>query len=231
MPCSVNVHMYPSFIPSLYIYSLRSLPAFIKFVAVSPYLHLDGFVFALPGAEFGLDVHKFGQGVCRVLKVISDADPYGFHCMDKSYISKIGWSFEFAGAPIFVTTFAPCYPESHSRYSFGSESCFLLLQPMSSFAIHNVGEDTPTTNWDHPHTPRDRIRVAYRDNGRPYNIRNTVMYPQAQDVVKPLKDGESVVCWWGELAEGKGADEAMEHLLGEGEGEEGGAVHSATEDQ
>ena len=224
-----GIHTY-TYTPPLHPGPLRSLPAFIKFVAVSPDLHLDGFVFALPGAEFGRDVHRFGRGVCRVLRVISDADPYGFHCMRKSYISKIGWLFEFAGAPIFVTTFAPCYPENHSRYSFGSESCFILLQPMTSFAIHSVGEDTPTTNWDNPHTPRDKIRVAYRDNGRPYNIRSTVMYPQAHDVVKPLRDEEGVVCWWAELAEVKGADdEAMEHFLGVGE--ETQAVPSAQEDQ
>ena len=93
----------------------RSLPTLIKFLSVGSILHLDGFVIELPGDEFGQDVHKFGEGVRRVLKCISDHDPSGFHCMDRSYMSKIGWSFEFGGVPIFVTTFAPCYPDNHSR--------------------------------------------------------------------------------------------------------------------
>ena len=96
-------------------YTHRSLPTLIKFLTVGSILHLDGFVFELPGEEFGQDVHKFGEGVRRVLKCISDHDPIGFHCMNRTYMSKIGWSFEFGGVPIFVTTFAPCYPENHSR--------------------------------------------------------------------------------------------------------------------
>ena len=93
----------------------RSLPALIKFLAVGSTLHLDGFLFELPGKEFYRDVQSFGQGICRVLKCISDADPAGYCCMNKSFLSKIGWSFEFNKVPIFVTTFSACYPENHSR--------------------------------------------------------------------------------------------------------------------
>ena len=44
----------------------------------------------------------------------------------------------------------PCYPDNQSRYAFGAEGAFVLLQPMYSFAIHDIREDTPHTNWDHP---------------------------------------------------------------------------------
>lgn len=94
---------------------LRSLPALAKFLIVGASLHLDGFLFELPGEQFGQTVEDFGRGVRRVLKCISDYDPAGFHCMNKSYLGKVGWSFEYGGTPIFVTTFAPCYPENHSR--------------------------------------------------------------------------------------------------------------------
>ena len=79
-------------------------------------MHLDGFLFELPGREFYKDVESFGEGVCRVLTCISDADPAGYHCMNKSFLSKVGWSFEFNKVPIFVTTFSACYPDNHSRY-------------------------------------------------------------------------------------------------------------------
>ena len=175
----------------------RSFPALIKFFAVGESLHLDGFVFELPGNEFGTDVEAFGKGVYRVLKYISNQDPAGYHCMNKSFVSQIGWSFEFNAVPIFVTTFAPCYPENHSRYAFGAQNAFILLQPMYSFAIHEIGHDTPTTNWSNPETIRDKIRVAYKENGRPYYIRDTVYYPMAHDVVKPLVEGPgNVVKWW-----------------------------------
>eukprot|EP00731_Ephydatia_muelleri_P023701 Em0015g1284a len=61
----------------------------MKFLAVGELLHLDGFVFELPGDDFGQDVHKFGQGVRRILKCISDHDPSGYHCMNKSFLDKI----------------------------------------------------------------------------------------------------------------------------------------------
>ena len=216
----------------------RSLPALMKFVVVGPSLHLDGFVFELPGDEFGKDVNSFGRGIRRILKCISDHDPAGFHCMNKSYLSKVGWSFEFDGVPIFVTTFAPCYPETHSRYAFGAQHAFVLLQPMYSFAIHDNGEDTPHTNWECPITVRDKIRVAYKESGRPYYIRDTIVYPAAHDIVKPLKEGVGdLVRWWRDPSkedQGEGQGE-LEKLLKELErtesGEEGNSDNEEEESE
>ena len=42
----------------------------IKFLTIGAYLHLDGFLFELPGEEFGRNVHKFSD----VLRHISDHD-------------------------------------------------------------------------------------------------------------------------------------------------------------
>ncbi|XP_064385213.1 uncharacterized protein LOC135334087 [Halichondria panicea] len=198
---------------------MRSLPALTKLLIVGDSLHLDGFLIELPGSQFGATVEEFGQGVRRVLKCISDHDPISFHCMNKSYLGKVGWSFEYGGVPIFVTTFAPCYPENHSRYAFGSENSYILLQPMYSFAIHDIGDDTPLTNWDEPKTVRDKIRCAYKENNRGYYIRDTVVYPAAHDVVKPLKEGPGhVIEWW------------MDPSVEEGHGEESGQSDSDSED-
>lgn len=138
----------------------------------------------------------FGTGVRRVLKVLSDLDPAGVKCMDKPYVDKAGWVFEFKRITMFITTFAPCYPEHHSRYSFGSQDCFILFQPELSFAQHNLPDDTAHTNWERPQTVRDRIRLAFREAGRGYQIRETVTYPMAHDIVKPCDDGGPVVEWW-----------------------------------
>ena len=90
-----------------------------------------------------------------------------------------------------------CVQTSLFRYTFGVESSFILLQPMLSFAIHNISPDTPHTNWECPHTERDRIRVAYKSNNRGYLIRETVVYPPAHDIVKPLVEGSgNLVEWW-----------------------------------
>ncbi|KAI8515457.1 hypothetical protein Bbelb_062700 [Branchiostoma belcheri] len=178
---------------------LRSLPMFMKFCAVQSHLGLDGFLFELPAKDFGNSPEDLGNGVRRLLKVLSDVDPAGVHCMDKSYISKRGWCFEFDRCTFFVTTFAPCYPETHSRYNFSSENSFVLLQPEESFLRHDIGTDTPHTDWEHPRTVRDQIRAAYRRAGRPYLIRDTVIYPPVHDIVKPLGGATApgdVVAWW-----------------------------------
>ena len=117
--------------------------------------------------------------------------------MDKSYVDKRGWVFEFNRITFFITTFAPFYPSSSSRYAFGAEDCFILLQPEISFAQHDLPPDTPETNWSRPVTVRDRIRTAFRDSGRGYLIRDTVYYPVVHDIVKPAREGEDpLVEWW-----------------------------------
>ena len=89
------------------------------------------------------------------------------------------------------------YDLLHFRYGFGAENAFVLLQPMYSFAIHDIGEDTPKTNWACPVTVRDKIRVAYKENNRGYHIRDTVIYPAAHDIVKPLVEGTGeIIEWW-----------------------------------
>ena len=177
--------------------SFRSVPAVIKFLAVSEHLRLDGFVFSLPGDKYGCDPNTFGQAVRIVLSVLSAADPSGYNCMSKSFIASAGWTFELNGIPIFVTTFAPCYPSRHSRYAFGVNNAFILLQPMHSFVTHNIDEDTPHTNWEQPITVRDKIRVAYKMNNRPYLIRNTVHYPAAHDIVRGMDSmSDKVLPWW-----------------------------------
>jgi len=175
-----------------------SLPSLELFIEAYQSMHLDGFVFEMRGRELCPNVETFGQTIQRVLWTLSEADPAGVHCMRKSYIDKRGWCFEFANETFFVTTFAPCYGVDSSRYTFDadSESCFLLLQPEFSFAQRDIGDDTPETNWDDPKTIRDRIRVEYKKHGREYEIPDSIVYPPASHIVRPLHIGEPVVTWW-----------------------------------
>ncbi|KAJ8319788.1 hypothetical protein KUTeg_001375, partial [Tegillarca granosa] len=144
----------------------------------------------------GRIVETFGNGVRRVLKVLSDNDPSGVRCMDKYYVGKKGWVFEFNKWTFFITTFAPFYPESHSRYAFGCKNCYILMQPEISFALHDLPPDTPETNWDKPVTIRDRIRIAYRNAGRPYCMKDAYFNPMSWDVVKPFNKEDPILEWW-----------------------------------
>lgn len=163
---------------------------------------LDGFCVELddPMART-MDPRDFGDCVRRFLLALSDLDPNKESAMRVAYIGARGWRFRFHGLDFFVTTFAPCYPATHSRYAFGSGRAFLLLQPEVSFLRHKLPEDTPDTNWEDPQTIRDKTRVAFKEAGRTYFIPTTTKYPPAEHIVKPLKDDGTLLRWWKERKE------------------------------
>ena len=159
---------------------------------------LDGFCIELddPRAR-GPDPEGLGCVVKEMLTALADQDPAQENVMRVNYIGSKGWRFRFAKMDFFVTVFAPCYPPTSSRYAFGTGRAFLLLQPEISFARHRLPPDTPHTEWDAPKTIRDKARVAFRKAGQSYFIPDTIAYPAAEHIVKPLKDdGVTVVRWW-----------------------------------
>lgn len=161
---------------------------------------LDGFCIELtePSAWCG-GPKELGECVRNMLTSLSKLDPANEQMMQVNFVGSRGWRFRFAGVDFFVTTFAPCYPSSSPRYAFGSSHAFILLQPESSFARHNLPEDTAETNWEAPKTIRDKTRVAFKEAGRPYFIPNTTDYPPAEHIVKPIKDdgkAANIVRWW-----------------------------------
>ena len=114
----------------------------------------------------------------------------------KKSIERKGWVFEFNKVTFFITTFAPCYPSTHPRYAFHSDACFILFQPEISFAQHDLPSDTIHTNWIHPKTVRDQVRVAFKERGQGYLVRDTVSYPMVWDIVRPLDKTDNFVKWW-----------------------------------
>ncbi|XP_033764345.1 uncharacterized protein LOC117345380 [Pecten maximus] len=175
----------------------RLSPTFLMFSMMCRQHRLDGFVIELPLDPYVSDIEHFSDSVRRVLQVLSDLDPKGSRCMDTiGTRNQRGWVFEFNDITYFITTFAPFYPDTNSRHSFGSRNGFILFQPEISFALHNLPSDTPHTNWDRPVTVRDKIRVAFRDAGREYEIPTSLFRPLAWDVVRPLYNEEPVIRWW-----------------------------------
>jgi len=177
--------------------SLQPLQVFLK---VGMKLKLDGFVLEIVGNKYGDTTMHFADTVRRALTIFGENDPAGLNCMKNlSRIGKKGWNFDFNREPIFITTFAPCYPSDHCRYLFGAgggKTCYILFQPEYSFFWRNIGNDTPETNWDNPQTSRDKIRVDYKKNNRAYYIPKTIYYSPANFIIPPLKLGQPIIEWW-----------------------------------
>eukprot|EP00002_Diphylleia_rotans_P004407 TRINITY_DN1323_c1_g1_i4.p1 TRINITY_DN1323_c1_g1~~TRINITY_DN1323_c1_g1_i4.p1 ORF type:complete len:373 (-),score=60.80 TRINITY_DN1323_c1_g1_i4:58-1176(-) len=181
---------------------------------------MDGYVFAIPADPYGRDLETFANTVRRTLEVLSDYDPCKYRFMQKSYIDKVGWQIILCDHDIFLTTFAPFYKPNNARYMFpdcfekepcecpflqskehdgtakSNEFCYILLQPSVSFYYHDIGRDTPLTNWNEPKTIRDKIRLNFRLAGRGYEIPETVRYPMSHHIVKAHQMGDPVVEWW-----------------------------------
>lgn len=114
--------------------------------------------------------------------------------MNSKYIHSKNWVFEFCKRTFFITTFSPCYSQTHSRYSFESSNSYILFQPELSFARRNLEPFTVETNWNNPKTIRDKIRVAYKKAGRKYLVQD---HPISYEIIKPINsEGTNVIEWW-----------------------------------
>lgn len=184
--------------------TLKCLTALLKFVQLADKGEkLDGFVIQIKDDRYGSSVETFAAAVRIVLKTISRNDPTGLSCMDMKSILTSSWYFSYATVPIFVTTFGPCYKPSHSRYMFLDSSsldrsCYILLQPEISFLRHGLDVDTPLTNWDHPLTAREKIRVNFREHGRSYHIPATLSYPVSLAIVPSESNDTLGLAFWDE---------------------------------
>ena len=153
---------------SLEAYVRSSVPMFLQMLMRGEAEGFDGFIFEIRNSmcvgDIASDVHAFAAAVRRVLVTISLMDPFGEKSALKPYIADKAWHFVFARYPIFVTTFAPCYDASSSRFTYDADqdSGFVLLQPEFSFMTHNLPKDTPHTNWDKPATIRDRYLSKHK---------------------------------------------------------------------
>jgi len=146
--------------------------------------------------------------VRRLLTTLSELDPLvasrpmAVPCMHSKNIQDDRWHFAFCQEPMTLTTFAPFYPATSSRYAFRShaDSSFVLFQPESSFAWYDSGKGLTRdeTCWHRPTSARERIRVAYKNAGREYDVatHSEGALPAARHVVRPIRlDGPNVE-WW-----------------------------------
>jgi hypothetical protein len=159
---------------------------------------IDGIVLEAPGA-FGRSVGDLADFVGEVVRTIVANDPAGGKCLDEP-IEQPGWWLTFAGLELFVLAFAPCYPRSHSRWSEGVDSVFLLIQPRSSFARRRrAGRDTLGQGV------RRSIRRRFADRGMDYDVTLAESAIEAHQFVKPMVVGDPPVRWWESRQEQPGA--------------------------
>jgi hypothetical protein len=150
--------------------------------------HLDGFVVGLPG-DYGRRVESLAHWTKVVLNGLSLRDPVGGNELHD--VERVNWEFTFADETYFVLTTGPCYPPSSSRYSFGVDGTYILLQPLDAFRRRRPpGKNAIAAS------AKKQIRAAYAANSRPYDLALTLSPYEAYRFVKPTEYGAPAVRWW-----------------------------------
>lgn len=101
------------------------------------------------------------------------------------------WWLTLCGTRWFALAFAPCYPADSPRFTFGSGSTFLLLQPVASFDRHATPRGSVIAD-----EVRQMIRRAYAARGCPYDVDLAQQDVEALKFVWPLHQGDAPVQWW-----------------------------------
>lgn len=141
------------------------LPEIKSFISCSISEKLDGFLIELPSDCFALSVEEFESFTIKFVQNIEKITSDDLNSIPNA------WYFNIFNSPCFVTNFAPCYPESSSRFTFNCapSSCFILLQPKSSFERYKVLEKhCPKSFGDKAPVICDKIRENFLANGRTY---------------------------------------------------------------
>ncbi|KAH9495905.1 hypothetical protein Btru_015391 [Bulinus truncatus] len=194
----------------------RIIPTFYKFTMAFQDLSLDAFLIELPGHLYGQNIQVLGDAMRRVLLTLRKADlvrqklallktetnssllQIRLNCLveDTHTWSRMSWVFKFNKVTFFITSFAPFYPGTNSRFAFGCAHSYILFQPEIAFAIRDLPEDTAETNWSQPVTVRDKIRVAFRDAGREYEVPKKLNEPMVHEIVKKVHPDDEQLPWW-----------------------------------
>lgn len=128
----------------------------------------DGYVLRIAGDQYGHSLAAFADAVRVVLSALSSVDPSGRRAMEEpgARDSTKSWRFSFGSCGMFVSTFAPCYPPTSSRYQFGvsDDSCFVVFQPDIIFDEKQIHGGT-------------NIRSTFARKGQPYEVDNNREWP------------------------------------------------------
>lgn len=161
-----------------------------RFNRCAEYEGLDGFVIEILGHEYGDSIQNLSKTVNKVLRYLSDNDPSAVNCMNENIIDP-KWRFSFGGVTFFITTFAPCYPINHPRYSHNDGSTFIFLQPEFSFDHHGIHRENPKRE-----SIKERVRENFKKNNSEYNVSLVQQNIEVYKYVKPIHKDEPPIAWW-----------------------------------
>jgi len=169
---------------------LAAAPGVAKFAARADADELDGLLIELTHADHGVNLEALAMTTRAVLTGLVAADGDDTAKTLREAGSEHWWLTLF-GTRWFVLAFAPCYVANSPRFTFGSDSTFLLLQPVTSFDRHATPRGGVIAD-----DVRQMIRRAYAAAGCPYDAGLAQQDVEALKFVWPRRRGDAPVQWW-----------------------------------
>ncbi|MFD9725364.1 hypothetical protein [Streptomyces sp. NPDC059072] len=112
------------------------------------------------------------------------------------------WYAMIEGEMTFLVSFAPCYPETSPRYTYGDQRTYFLLQPASTFVRNAKFIDRQRTG----------IQRAFAAVGKPYDAELANLENDIFKAVMPMDPVGDHIAWW--LPEGSStAREQQDRLV------------------
>ncbi|MEU8957536.1 hypothetical protein AB0C93_24890 [Streptomyces sp. NPDC048518] len=96
------------------------------------------------------------------------------------------WYAMIEGELFFVVSFAPCYPETSPRYTYGDQRTYFLVQPCSTFERQAKAIDRQ----------RVGIQRAFAAVGKPYDARLANVPNDMFKAVMPIAPLDRHIAWW-----------------------------------
>ena len=165
-------------------------PAVAAFAARAEAEELDGLLVEFRDPRCGESLDALARTLRALLVGLMTADGQN----PEDALAEAGsdhWWLTLCGTRWFVLAFAPCYPETSPRFTFGSPSTYVLLQPVGSF-------DRRTSPRESVISPcvREHIRRTYTAAGQRYDHQLAQQDVEALKFVWPLQYGDRPVQWW-----------------------------------
>lgn len=157
-----------------------------RFMAVARKEKFKGFAVRLPG-EYSATLDALANTTARFLYVLNTIDPARSRCL-AGRPGTLGWKFDWAGEPMFLTTFGTCYPPDHPRYPHGFDQTYFFFQPDFVLRHH------PGLIGEMEEISRNRILSSFNKHGMDYDNENKEA--ESARYIRPIKPKDDPVEWW-----------------------------------
>ena len=145
---------------------------------------MDGMVVIFEAPSLGATLHALVDLTRRFYTTLAHMFPSVYIPQEPQPEER--WYATIEGELFFVVSFAPCYPETSPRHTYGDQRTYFLLQPASAFERHARAIDRQ----------RAGINRAFAAVGRPYDARLANLENDMFKAVMPIDPIDRHVPWW-----------------------------------